>query len=135
MIDVTSQLVVSELRRVDWSPDRALDGARAVSARVRGYTDWDEDAGEGWIRILVGTEVLALVSVAVPIGFIREKSNEGLDLSMSGLDLIAVPHIDARVLTCTRDAIAEAFGESAASCLALDVRGFSAEELWFATVS
>lgn len=135
MIDVTSQLAVAVINRVGWSPERALDSARTISSQVRGDLDWDQDAGEEWVRVLLGVRVVALVSIVIPFGFILKASNANADFSASSLELVSVPDMDAPVLTCTPDALVAALGERTVSSPAVDVDGFSAEELWFATVS
>jgi hypothetical protein len=135
MIDVTSQLALAALSRADWSPNRAIDLARMISSGMKGCTDWDQDAGEEWIRVLVGARVLALISIVVPFGFILETPIGDQGFSSSGLNLVAVPDMDVRVLTSTREALMAAFGELAVASPALDGDCFSAEELWFVTAS
>lgn len=135
VIDVTSQLIAAMIGRDDWSHGRVLGNARAISVRAMGYIDWDQDAGEEWIRIIVGARVCTFISTAVPLGFLSEASRGSLDVSACHFKIITVPDMNASVLACAPDVLRAAFGESAVDSPALDADCFSAEQLWFATVS
>lgn len=124
MIDVTSQLTVAALRKSEWLHNSAVDNARAISLWAGGVTNWDQDAGEEWIRVLDGARLLALVSVVVPFGFILEDLWEGVSFPVLYLDSAVVSDTGARELTCTCDALIGAFGERLQGSPALSIDCF-----------
>jgi hypothetical protein len=97
-------------------------------------TSWNTTLPEPWPQIPRhdGRDV---VSTALPVGFLLEEFRAGTDFAVLDAELILVPDMSAGILTCTRDAVVGAFGGRALTSPALDIECFSAEDLWFVTVS
>ncbi|MFL6074710.1 MAG: hypothetical protein ACJ73S_15045 [Mycobacteriales bacterium] len=106
----------------------ALAGSAAATVAV----DWDEAAGEAWGRLVLEGDVVALVSAKLPLMFVAGKVGSLLG-SMEGLVTVEVPALDAPVLQAGLDVLSGLFGSGERFHL-LDPEGFSANDLWYATV-
>ena len=116
-----------------WSATAAVEAARALGGgRPEAVIDWDDGAGESWVRLLAGNTVIAYVSTVVPLAMITGQSAEttGLD---SVAQSITVSSMTDPELSSSQAAIETAFGPSERFGL-LDLEQFSADDLWYATV-
>lgn len=134
----------SATRRIDESLRRAASSAAAWSsgaaremalsfARSSGVeVDWDDGAGEEWLRVLDGSRVMALVSVKLPLAFIRGDASERIE-TFDDISLITVSDFDDPRLSCAPVILEEGFGATR-RFESIDAGGFSANDLWYATV-
>jgi hypothetical protein len=114
-----------------WTPAAAQAAARRIAAE-RSVVDWDDGAGEGWIRLLAGTAVEAYVSVAVPL--LIAASSAGIPEELRPvLQTILVEDLDSPELCATVNVLEAVFGASG-RIADLDPAAFSANDLWYATV-
>jgi predicted nucleic acid-binding protein len=117
---------------VTWSSEAARDTATTLAHSSGGEVDWDEGAGEEWLRIIDGTRLIALVSTVLPLIFALRNKSESEGFSE---DVVVVPvdDFDAVQLSCSLAILSEAFGASE-RLRVLDPKRFSANDLWYATV-
>ncbi len=110
-----------------WTVERAEKLGLAM--RAPGVTiDWDASAGEAWIRVLRASRVLAYLSVNIPIAISIVNTFHSDNVQNIGVEALGEP-----VFSATRSALVECFGDSA-RLDGLDLRSFSADDLWYATV-
>jgi uncharacterized protein (DUF2336 family) len=110
-----------------WSPERAQK--LVLAARPPDSTiDWDAAAGEAWIRVLRASDVLAYVSVDIPIVISIADA-----FDPESVQHVLVANLGTTNLAATRSVLAECFGDSP-RLDGLDVNSFSADDLWYATV-
>jgi len=98
----------------------------------RAEVDWDEGAGEGWLRVLADAHLVALVSTKLPFVFLQASTSEVAD-SVEGVTVVAVSDFYDVQLSCSLAILGEIFGASP-RFRSLDPDGFSANDLWYATV-
>ncbi len=133
MSDLTEHLASFAAERRVWQQQRSLQAGQQISAWLEADLDWDEGAGEQWIRVREGERVVALIALTGPLIFIRKELIDSIEVD-DAFDLIPVPEMDAHVFDADPATLRLAFGDRAFSSPALDPRSFSAEELWFASV-
>lgn len=134
-IDITAKLEpAQETGRLSKGLFRDLLN-RLAGALVSGEADWDHEAGEEWGRILVGGEVVALLWLRGAFAFLGPGHAEGLARILREYPVqfevvedwdeprYRIDRLSLRRLA-GRDQVSEAF----------DPAGFSANELWWATV-
>lgn len=133
--DITAMLE-SARETGSWSKGvfrRVLD--KLAEALAGGSVDWDREAGEEWGRILVGGEVIALVWLRGAFAFLGLSHTDALSRVLQDYPVQyevvddwaeAKYRIDGESLLrlTGRDQISEAF----------DAGGFSANDLWWATI-
>ncbi|MFF2628230.1 hypothetical protein ACFVUN_20980 [Kitasatospora griseola] len=128
MYDVTST-VGRAGGRSHWSGEKAVSAAREAALVLAAKVDWDDDAGEDWVSLLVrGVQVL-MISAKVPLAV----SLEGSCWEPVGIEVVSVPSFEAPLLRCEFAVLSEVLGDGRAA-LALDADRFSANDLWFATI-
>jgi hypothetical protein len=134
VIDVGSSLrAVMEVGR-DWSADRALEIARSIATDAGGDVDWDDEAGEEWVRVVRANRPIAVLLCARPLAFAVEEVADALRRACVDLEVIVVPAMDEPILTSDHDVLAALFGDRVLDSEAFAAESFSVEELWFATV-
>jgi hypothetical protein len=132
MIDI-SGVVTSVTNGSDgWAPERAVDAASQLAEAVHASVDWDRDAGEGWISLLRGGRRVAMLSAVYPIAFVAgEASIDVQSIEQFGIGIVRVESFDDEVLVCDPAVLSAAFAVTEAN---LPRSGFSANDLWFATI-
>jgi hypothetical protein len=138
--DISATLRRAVDRSATWSSDgvwRVLDDVAGAGGSAR-TTDWDQDAGEEWGRVVDQEGVVALVSARLPLVFVRSSAVQPDGLRRPVPEVVDVDRTDAIALRATPEALQEAFPEIA-SVLAdaqtdFSPGGFAADDLWFLTV-
>jgi hypothetical protein len=113
----------------------ALPGTAAAFAGLR--CEWDEPAGEEWIRLLKTSTVLALLWVPGPL-VIATTGHHDIDDEIervTGLTVeqVNVAHIDSPVLGLRPDAIGQIWPDREWPTGSVDPAAMSAHDLWYAT--
>ncbi|MFG2091911.1 MULTISPECIES: hypothetical protein [unclassified Spirillospora] len=103
----------------------ASDLARDMSAEV----DWDENAGETWLRVIAGKQVVGLISTVLPFAFIQENTMA----KEEGMVIVTVDDFNYPQLSCSLSTLNNAFDVPERLQL-LDLEKFSVNDLWYATV-
>jgi len=134
MIDITAQVQWFIEERARWSPAQGRKLAETMTRQSGGTMDWDEDAGEGWSRVLVERRVVALICMLGPLVILVGDDTSEMATLTKDLPVIAVPSMDAPILTCDPLTLRAAFGDRTWNNPALNVEQFSAGEFWFCTV-
>ena len=138
MQDVTDAFVRARARG-SWAVDTvisALPGSE--SPAFQGLRcEWDQDAGEEWIRLLKTSMVLALLWVPGPL-VIATTGHHDIDDEIERLtgltvEQVNVAHIDSPVLSLRADAIRQIWPDRDWPTGALDPAAMSAHDLWYAT--
>lgn len=99
--------------------------------------EWDQSAGEDWIRLLKTSMVLALLWVPGPL-VIATTGHHDIDdeierITGLAVEQINVAHIDSPVLSLRADAIGQIWGDREWPTGAIDPAAMSAHDLWYAT--
>lgn len=115
------------------SRDAALIVLSAMAQDSRLQLDWDDAAGERWIRLLSSGSAVAMASTVLPLVFTLAPFSLRFQDRADHLLVIEVESLDARVLRCDAETLELAFVGATAS-QALDPAAFSVQELWFASV-
>src|SRR3954465_12793078 len=123
--------------RGSW-PMHALVEAVATDPALQGMrVEWDEDAGEEWLRILKTSMVLGLVWVPGPLVVATSGHHEIVDeverLTATTVEQIAVPHLDSPVLCLQPDRLTDIWPGREWPRDAIDPACLSAHDLWHAT--
>ncbi|KAB8189126.1 hypothetical protein FH608_040460 [Nonomuraea phyllanthi] len=129
MTDIGDQVLSAVSKAAAWGPGAALSTAALLAPS--GSVDWDERAGESWVRALDDDEVTALVSIRLPLLLATPDRLAGAALPAEVV-AVAVGDLDEPALSCPETALAAAFGEAAVA--RLDSDAFSATDLWYVTV-
>lgn len=131
--DLTPKLLLAE--ESDWDPSRFKSLLEAsVRAIDRSSVDWDSGAGEEWARVVVGTQVAALLWSRVPFAFTGLKYAKALVPVMASyaVQCEVLADWDAVEFVVDLSVVESIAGRCVAS--AFDSRGFSANDLWWATI-
>lgn len=99
--------------------------------------EWDQAAGEDWIRLLKTSMVLALLWVPGPL-VIATTGHHDIDDEIErvtglAVEQINVAHIDSPVLSLRADAIGQIWEDREWPTGAVDPAALSAHDLWYAT--
>jgi hypothetical protein len=132
VISIEKSLERAVLAAAGWSSRAAREAAAALTSSSAATVDWDEGAGECWVRLIIGPRVVALFSVTLPFVLIQQNIGELKELGRDMI-VVAIDDFDKIQLSCSRETLNEAFGSSDRFGL-LDPQGFSANDLWYATV-
>ena len=137
MYDVTDSLLAARSRG-PW-PVSTLTDAVSSDPELPGMrVDWDEPAGEEWLRILKTSMVLGLVWVPGPLVVATSGHHEIVDaverLTGTSVEQIAVPHLDSPVLRLQTARLGEVWPDREWPVGAIDPECLSAHDLWYATV-
>ena len=96
-----------------------------------GKTDWDEEAGENWARVLVNAEVACLLSVNCPLVIVLDRYLPAIAGCVSNAVVVSVDSMETRAYAASRESARRLRGAEPDE---IDFAGFSMEELWWATV-
>ena len=137
MYDVTDQLVAARSRG-PWPMSTLVDAVATDPALQGMRVDWDEPAGEEWLRILKTSMVLGLVWVPGPFVVATSGHHEIVDeverLTGTTVEQVAVPRLDSPVLRLQSSRLAEIWPDREWPSGAIDPDCLSAHDLWYATV-
>ena len=115
-----------------WSGEAAHDVAATLARAHQAKIEWDEGAGERWLRVVDAGHVSALVSSVLPLALIERSLASTAD-PLQRVTKIFVADVDGAELSCSPDVLAEVFG-SPDRFNVIDPTNFSANDLWYATV-
>lgn len=132
MMSIDESLQRAASTAATWSSTAAWQIASSLALSFETEVEWDEGAGEEWLRVLAGSRLVALVSIKLPFVFIKRSVNE-LTGSSQNVVFVAVADFDDVELSCSSAVLAEVFGGTKRLGV-LDPDGFSANDLWYATV-
>lgn len=136
MYDVTESFLAARSRG-PWSVSALVETVSTDPALEGMRVDWDESAGEEWLRILKTSMVLGLVWVPGPLVVATSGHHEIVDeverLTGTTVEQIAVPHLDSPVLRLRADRIGELWPGREWPVGAIDPDCLSAHDLWYAT--
>lgn len=112
-------------------------GTRTISLVVGcadgATTDWDEDAGEDWGRILIGQNPIAFVWMRGPLAIVVSGLSDRIStLRDKGLFVVAVQSMDSECLTADRTIVERFAGRAVSEAFNSD--NFSPEDLVWATI-
>lgn len=134
MIDISPLLHTMCVAESTWHQERSVDVAETVSAALAGRISWDNAAGEDWIQVMGKNGVIAFVGVRWPVVIMLERDVSRLrSMVPDDVAYLAVGDMDEPELIASKESLFETFGDRARSA-ALAPGGFSAKDLWFATV-
>lgn len=136
--DISTSVMQALQDRQHWGASRAHAVAKRLRHAVpRGSIDWDQGAGENWIRVLTASSNPAgIVAVPLPIAIVERQWSDQCG-PLPEVALVAVTQFDAATLCMDIDVLQElllAFHEPPAAARGFDVAGFSAQQLWYVTV-
>lgn len=132
MISIDDSLQRAIDLRSSWSRDRAYDAASSLAGTLEGVIDWDEGAGEEWMRIITGNRLEVLISVKVPLAFVSLRASRQVSLEEE-LELVVVENFDEVQFSCSTEKLNEAFGWTR-KMEVLNPASFSVNDIWYATV-
>ena len=133
MTDITSLLRTAISRSIGWNRE-AFDGVlRTVSGSLKGVMiDWDPEAGENWARILLGKEVVGLVSVRCP--FVILLRGVARDILLKDVvTILAVDTTADRVFKVDREVLQQLTGREVSDNW--NPEKCSIDEIWWATAT
>lgn len=132
-LDLTPILLEADDRRNLWSDQTVFEVLDVLRSGVDGAsTDWD-GPDEAWARVLADDGLVALVHHLLPLVFLNQAHEElAASAEDNGARVVLVDDFNARHYRAERAAL-ERLGWHAAPD-AVDPEGFSAEDLWYATV-
>lgn len=133
--DITPKLESAQ-RAGEWSREGFLDLLDSLSGALKsGSVDWDHAAGEEWGRVLLGGEVVALLWHRGTFGFVTRKNAGALAeaLREHSVQFEIVEDWDDVQYKIDPGFLLRASGRGQISS-AFNPAGFSANDLWWATV-
>lgn len=134
-VDLTNFLRGAVSRSSDWSSTRALALGQRIQQRLHGsQIDWDDEAGEEWIRILLGGRPVAIISTVFPVVFYRPDGATAV-LAESSSPSLAL--LEAEDWDGARYTVSDATGVLPAGKAwspEIDPSAFSINDLWWMTV-
>ena len=131
-MNIDKHLLAASKVATSWSAALATEFARGLGVHSEPVIDWDDGAGESWVRLIVGNAVVAYVSTVFPVAII-ERNSAPVNEPDSKVQKIMVEAMASRELSSAKGALEAAFGDSP-RLDALNTERFSADELWYATV-
>ena len=93
MISIDESLRRAASAAAVWSPAAAREVAATLARSLGAKVDWDEGAGEEWLRVIDGPRFVALISVALPFVFVQ-RDGYGSEGSNGDLAVVAVDDFD-----------------------------------------
>ena len=136
MFDATEAFATAR-RRGAWPMQQLVDAVANDPALHGLRVEWDQDAGEEWLRILKTSMVLGLVWVPGPLVVATSGHHEIVDeverLTATTVEQITVPHLDSPVLCLRPDRLDELWPDREWPGGAIDPACLSAHDLWYAT--
>jgi hypothetical protein len=132
MTDITSHLAAALAGTTQWSRESFIGLLESVAAAVNDASiDWDEGAGENWGRVLVGSEVMAIVFRLHPLMIVRSTLHD-YDVP-AGVVVLVVDDMSADVFSVDRNVAEKLAGRALSSDW--NAGQFSIDALWWATVT
>lgn len=132
MISIDADLQRAASGATTWSSKAAHDVAAKLAQEERANIDWDDGAGERWLRIVNTSHASALISIVLPLVLVERRASRSAD-SIQSVTKVFVDDLDSVELSCSPEVLAEVFG-SPERFNVIDPAGFSANDLWYATV-
>lgn len=133
MIDVSDALARLGYPPVTWREEVAVEIADYLARSVGGVVDWDKEADEDWLSVLVQNARVAMVSTTLRLIVAEQRASGDFRVLAQDGTVILVPSFDAPVMRCDIAVLARVFGEEE-KLRELEMETFSANDLWFATV-
>ncbi|MCP2258999.1 hypothetical protein LX15_002698 [Streptoalloteichus tenebrarius] len=133
MIDISETLEDLYLSPSSWGAESAREAASSLARHVGALVDWDADAGESWVSVILDARRVAMVSTSYPLAILEGGTSwnpEDVELVRSA---VIVPSFDAPFLRCDIVHLGQAFGESE-RFHSVNIEQFSANDLWYATI-
>jgi hypothetical protein len=136
--NLTPYLLEARLRSTSWTN---ADFQRLVSNLLESVgessLDWDQGAGEGWARILVGNQVVAIVRFDEPLVFLLDRYLTGSlanELQEHKIVLVRTGDMDSKTYKLDVESIRDIFPNLQWPYEAIDPGELSVLDLWWATV-
>ena len=133
MIDISDTLARLGDPPATWREEVAVEIADYLARSVGGAVDWDKEADEEWLSVLVRDARVAMVAATLRLIIAEERTSGDWQVLASNGTVILVPSFDSPVIRCDIATLGRAFGEEE-KLRALEMETFSANDLWFATV-
>jgi hypothetical protein len=133
VIDVSDALARLGDPPITWREEVAVEIADYLAQSVGGAVDWDKEADEEWLSVLVCDARVAMVSATLRLIVAEERTSGDLQVLAQGGSVILVPSFDVPAIRCDIAMLGQAFGEEE-KLRELEMETFSANDLWFATV-
>ena len=136
MQDVTEAFVRAHERGA-WPVERVAAAVPGDGVFAGLRCEWDQAAGEDWVRILRTSVVLALVWVPGPLMIATSGHHDLVDeverLTGTAPEQVNVAHMDAPVLGLQPDRLGEIWPGHEWPQASVDAASLSAHDLWYAT--
>lgn len=116
-----------------WSATAAYEVASTLMGDAGLEIDWDDKAGERWIRIVDNGRVVCLISIRMPFAFVREGKISTKNVGDHVTTIVVVDDFGEAQLSCPLVVLCEMFG-GCERFEFLDPESFSPDDLWYATV-
>lgn len=135
-IDLTGLFLQAYERKDKWSEAMLVSTLHQLSVVFPfASLDWDQDAGECWVRFLRKNEVFIYVRVDMPVVIILSTYASKIESILSRwIVIISVPDMDAQLFFLDRSKIGQFFPDTIWSS-EVDPSLFSIDELWYTTVT
>jgi hypothetical protein len=131
MKDITAMLEAALTSQIKWSREAFLGQLNSLAASVEGASiDWEE-GDENWGRVLVGSEVMAIVFRLHPLMIVRSTLHD-YD-APAGVVVLVVDDMSADVFSVDRNVAETLAGRAMSSDW--DAGQFSIDALWWATAT
>jgi hypothetical protein len=115
-----------------WSRETFTTVLNTLAASVDGaIIDWDEGAGENWGRVLLRSEVVAIVCRRHPLMVV--KSTFDYHEVPAGIYILIVDDMSSQVFTVERSAVEKLIGRAVSTNL--DAAACSIDDIWWATAT
>jgi hypothetical protein len=131
-MNIDKYLEDAVIAAANWTTGSALETANDLKPQPSSRVDWDEGAGESWARVIDKRRVVGMVSTKLPIVFI-EKALDMRSIDVKSISVVQVCDMESIELSAQLSSLEQAFGESSRFHM-LSSAGFSADDLWYATV-
>src|SRR3954463_15310943 len=136
MLDITDQFRTARARG-PWEVAKVLAACSDGSALPELRAEWDQDAGEQWVRLFKTATLLGLVWVPGPLVIEtkghREVATEVTAVTGTYCEIVVVPHMSSPVLAVQPNRINDIWPDREWPSGAIDVQAMSALDLWYAT--
>ncbi|WP_327313996.1 hypothetical protein [Streptomyces sp. NBC_01235] len=133
MIDISDVLGRLAGHSAAWSEEAAVETAGNLARSVGAVVDWDDEAGEEWLSVLLQGVRVAMVSTRLPLVVSVVELSARPEIPSPDGRVISVPSFDDPVIRCDIAVLGQAFGGEG-QFRTLNAESFSANDLWFATV-
>ncbi|MDQ1695872.1 MAG: hypothetical protein QOJ03_1225 [Frankiaceae bacterium] len=120
-----------------WPVDRVAAAVPGDGPLADLRCEWDQDAGDDWLRLLHTSMVLALVWVPGPLVIATSGHHDLVGeierLTATTVEQVAVAHLDAPVIAIRPDRLEEIWPGRDWPQGSVDASAMSAHDLWYAT--